>query len=72
MYMYVCMYIYVYILKSMKTKVFFFFAFALRVSPLLRLFRHSKVCLLTYCVTDVILIAIVMAPVIQSAREQLA
>ena len=63
---------YIYILKSMKTKVFFFFAFALRVSPLLRLFRHSKVCLLTYYVTDVILITIVMAPVIQSEREQLA
>ena len=47
------------ILKSMKTKVFLFFAFALRVSPLLRLFRHSKVCLLTYYVTDVILITII-------------
>ena len=65
-------YIYIYILKSMKTKVFLFFAFALRVSPLLRLFRHSKVCLLTYYVTDVTLITIIMAPVIQSAREQLA
>ena len=61
------------ILKSMETKVFLFFAFALRVSPLLRLFRHSKVCLLTYYVTDVILITIIiMAPVIQSVREQLA
>ena len=51
---YIYMYIYINckhlcrmkILKSMKTKVFLFFAFALRVSPLLRLFRHSKVCLL--------------------------
>ena len=54
------------ILKSMKTKVFLFFAFVLRVSPLLRLFRHSKVCLLTYYVTDVILIIIIKAPVIQT------
>ena len=61
-------YIYIYMLKSMKTKVFLFFAFALCVSPLLRLFRHSKVCLLTYYVTDVTLITIIMAPVIQSAR----
>ena len=38
-----------------------FFAFALRVSPLLRLFRHSKVCLLSYYVTDIIVITIVMA-----------
>ena len=41
-------------------KVFLFFAFALCVSPLLRLFRHSKVCLLTYYVTDVILITIII------------
>ena len=65
-------YIYIYILKSMKTKVFLFFAFALCISPLLQLFRHSKVCLLTYYITDVILITIIMAPVIQSTREQLA
>ena len=57
---------------SRKTKVFLFLAFVLRVSPLLQLFRHSKVCLLTYYITDVILITIIMAPVIQSAREQLA
>ena len=41
--------------------IIYIFAFALRVSPLLRLFRHSKVCLLTYYVTDVILITIIMA-----------
>ena len=49
-----------------------FFAFALRVSPLLRLFRHSKVCLLTYYVTGVIVITIIMALVIRTAHEQLA
>ena len=48
----------------MKTNIFLFFAFALRVSPLLRLFRRSKVCLLTYYVTDAILLTIIMAPVI--------
>ena len=64
-------YIYIYIYwKQWKTKVFF--AFALRVSPLLRLFRHSKVFLLTYYVTDVIVITIIMALVIRSTREQLA
>ena len=46
-----------------------FFAFALRVSPLLRLFRHSKVCLLTYYVTDTIVITIMMALAIRSPRE---
>ena len=49
-----------------------FFVFALRVSPLLRLFRHSKVCLLTYYVTDIIVITIIMALAIRSPREQLA
>ena len=49
-----------------------YFAFALRVSPLLRLFRHSKVGLLTCYVTDLIVITIIMAIVIRSAREQLA
>ena len=63
--------LYMYILKSMKKKAFLFSAFTLRVSPLLRLSRHSKVCLLTYYVTDVILITIIMALVIQSARERL-
>ena len=50
--------------KSLKNENF---AFALRVSPLLRLFRHRKVCLLTYYVTDVILITTSL--VIQSARN---
>ena len=45
------------------------FSFSLRVSPPLRLFKHSKVCLLTYYVTDVILITIII--IIQSACEQL-
>ena len=50
-----------------------FFDFALRVSPLLRLFRHSKVFLLTYYVTDVkFVITIIMALVIRITREQLA
>ena len=31
-----------YIKNQWKTKVFLFFAFALRISPLLRLFRHSR------------------------------
>ena len=53
-------------------QVFLYFAFALRVSPLLRLFRHSKVCLLTYYVTELIVITIIMAIVIGSVREQLA
>ena len=57
------------ILKTMKTKVFF--AFALRGSPLLRPFRHSKVFLLTYYVTDVSVITIIMALVIRSTHEQL-
>ena len=35
------------------------------------LFRHSKVCLLTYYVTDVIVITIIMAIVIRRTREQL-
>ena len=65
----VYIYIYIYILKTMKNV---FFAFALRVSQLLRLFRHSKVFLLTYYVTDVIVITIIMALVIRSTREQLA
>lgn len=55
-----------------KRKLSFCLLFVLRVSPLLRLFRHSKVCLLTYYVTDVIAITIIMAFVILSAREQLA
>ena len=50
----------------------FYFAFALRVSPLLGLFRHSNVCLLTCYVTDLIVITIIMATVIRSTREQLA
>ena len=49
-----------------------YFAFALRVSPLLGLFRHSKVCLLTCYVTDLVVIIIITAIVIRSAREQLA
>ena len=67
-YIYIYIYIYIYVLKTMKV----FFAFALRVSSLLRLFRHSKVFLLTYYVTDVIVITIIMALVIRSTREQLA
>ena len=63
------LYIYIYT-KNNEKQVFF--AFALRVSPLLRLFRHSKVFLLTYYVTDVIVITIIMALVIRSTREQLA
>ena len=49
-----------------------YFAFALHVPPLLRLFRHSKVYLLTCYVIDLIVITIIMAMVIRSAREQLA
>ena len=60
------------ILKTMKNVTKVFFAFALHVSPLLRLFRHNKVCLLTYYVTGVIVITIIMALVIRTAREQLA
>ena len=37
-----------------------------------RLFRHSKVYLLTCYVIDLIVITIIMAMVIRSAREQLA
>ena len=58
--------------EKRKSPFNFYFAFALRVSPLLGLFRHSKVCLLTCYVTDLIVITIIMATVIRSAREQLA
>ena len=73
-YAYIDIYMYIYTKTNEKRKSSFnfSFAFALRVSPLLGLFRHSKVCLLTCYVTDLIVITIIMATVIRSAREQLA
>ena len=73
-YIYIYLYIYIYTKTNKRRKSSFnlYFAFALRVSPLLGLFRHSKVCLLTCYVTDLIVIIIITAIVIRSAREQLA
>ena len=52
------MYIYTKINEKQKSSFNFYFAFALRFSPLLRLFKHSKVCLLTCYVTDLIVITL--------------
>ena len=63
-YTYIYIYIYIYIYtktnEKRKSSFNFYFAFALCVSPLLQLFRHSKVCLLTCYVTDLIVITIIM------------
>ena len=62
LYIYIYIYIYIYTKTNEKRKSSFnfYFAFALCVSPLLQLFRHSKVCLLTCYVTDLIVITIIM------------